>query len=208
VPGIKTDIEIKGLVEVLRKLNKTGAQLSGSGAGGKTELHRRYGIQALNWIDENFRKSGALTGSKWAKLRPNTVAGRRKKSNKPLLNTGLMRASFTSRATSLDVRVGSPLFYAAFHEEGTSPYVITPKNAKVLAFPVASGGSQVKASFSSTTTRATFRKGQRLGFARRVNHPGLPARPMLPRQGMPTIETRLLNTTINFLRQSGLFRSG
>lgn len=212
MPGIRAEIEIRGLAELLRKINRMKAQLSGAGVGGKTELHRRYGIQALNWIDDNFRQAGALTGHKWQKLSKNTIAGRRRGSSNPLLNTGLLRASFTSRATAQDVRVGTPLFFAPYHEEGTGPYVITPKKAKILAFPVdkAYGGqkSRVKANFSSTTTRRTYRKGQLLGFASKVNHPGLPKRPMLPKQGMPTIEARLIKTTINWLRETGLFRGG
>ena len=217
MPGIRTDIEIRGLAELLRKINRMKAQLSGAGVGGKTELHRRYGIQALNWIDDNFRQAGALTGSKWAKLSKNTIAGRRKGSSNPLLNTGLLRASYSARATAQDARVGSPMLIALWHEEGTDPYPITPKKASVLAFPVAKGfyktagqrkRATVKANFSSLITRKTYRKGQLLGFARRVNHPGLPARPMLPRQGMPTIEARLIKTTINWLRETGLFRGG
>lgn len=52
---------------------------------------------------------------------------------------------------------------AGFNEYGTRPHVIRPRRARVLRFPV----------------------GGRIVYARRVNHPGTPARPWF----YPTMET-------------------
>lgn len=59
--------------------------------------------------------------------------------------------------------------YAAFVERGTKPHVITPKVKKVLAFPAA-GSSRLSGS---------TRKGGRVIFAKRVQHPGTRARPFM-----------------------------
>ena len=229
--GLKIDFQIKGLPELLRKINRLQAQIAPSGAGGKTELHRRYGIQALNWIDDNFRQSGTLTGKPWASLAKNTTASRRKASKKPLLDSGLLRASFTSKPTAHNVRVGTPFFFAPYHEEGGKKwYDIEPKNAKLLAFQVDKGSAKqykttvrnsntgkervtfaahrIGASFSSIATRKTYRQGQYFVLTKKVRHPPLEKRPMLPKQQYPSMMTRLLKTTINYLRESGLFRGG
>ncbi len=170
-----------------------------SAVADRTELHRRFGIQLLNWIDRNFRQEGALTGRPWAKLSPNTIAGRRKGSSRILQDTGGLKSSFTERHDASGVRVGTAKEVALYHQLGTRPYVIKPKNAKALAFPMAGGGRAVKAAFSSRTTQRTFRKGQKLTFAKFVNHPGLVARPMLPTAEQ--ITPILITTAQNYLKE-------
>lgn len=72
---------------------------------------------------------------------------------RPLLDTGRMRDDISpdSGPDWVEIRAGAK--QARWHQEGTDPYVILPKSGKALAFD---------------------------GVARRkVNHPGLPARPFI-----------------------------
>jgi len=118
------------------------------------------GSQLLHWVNQNFKDQG--TEKKWKPLTPNTKAGRRKegKGAKILQNTGRLKQSFVSKVMKdgNSVSVGTNNKVAKWHEFGTKPYVIRPKNKKMLKFPVVGG----------------------FAFAKKVNHPGLPARPMLP----------------------------
>lgn len=83
---------------------------------------------------------------------------------------------------------GTAVHYAFPVEFGTNPYVIKPKNAKVLAWPA--GPVAQKVSFTSTSTKrgalqyqsaksgkltTSAKKGQYI-FAKSVKHPGIRAR--------------------------------
>jgi phage gpG-like protein len=194
--GISTKISLSGIREVQNLLGHYALDLG----GGNAELHERFGIQALNWVDRNFRAQGGLLSTgPWAKLTPNTIAGRRRASSVVLQDTGQLRQSFTMQFSSTEVVIGTADQIAAYHERGTRPYTIRPVRAKALAFPVAEGGFVVKASFSSTNTQKTFKKGTRLAFAQEVHHPGLPARRMLPTR--EELLPLLIRTTIGFLRE-------
>lgn len=191
-----------GIVIALRGLERVNAQIQriiAAAAGGRsrTELYRRYGIQALNWINENFRSGGGLlSDGAWKPLSDNTIVGRRQGSSEILQNTGVLRASFTYRVTANEVRVGTASPVAIFHEFGTrGPYPITPVRAQALAFPGV-GGSRVRNSFSSILTRKTFKRGEQIVFAKAVSHPGLVKRRMLPNQ--QELMPRLLATTIKW----------
>jgi len=131
-------------------------------------LHQAWSIEGVKWVDSNFRQQGALTGTPWAPLSKGTIAGRRKGKGagaaQILRDTGELQKSFGQPVYDENQAVvGSPKFYAEFHEEGRKgPWAIKPrKPGGVLAFP-GSDGKTV--------------------FARSVMHPGYPARRMLPRQ--------------------------
>lgn len=124
--------------------------------GETRKLLTAIGLRQLNWIAKNFRAAGLET--KWPALRPSTIAGRRQSSSAILQDTGTLRDSFAARVLENSVVVGTNVFYAIFHEEGTKPYVIRVRNKKVLA-----------------------NKRAGIIFGPRVDHPGLPRRPMLPR---------------------------
>lgn len=136
---------------------------------GAKKLLGAIGFGQLRWIDRQFKSEGRAPGSTgaWAPLRPNTVAGRRKGRGtgapRILRDTGRMAQSFAmeTREAQLAVEVGTPDPRATWHHFGTRPYTIRPKRGKVLVFPTVNG----------------------MAFARAVNHPGLPARPMLPPDG-------------------------
>ena len=206
--GVSMDIHLNGLHEMQNLLHNYAQSI----AGNRAELHMRYGTQALNWIDQNFRAQGGLLSTgPWAKLRPNTVAGRRKGTSLVLQDSGPMRESYQMNFNGEQVVVGSADPKALWHGEGTKPYTIRPKKpGGVLAIPIAEslatpsrlkemGIVKTKASFSSIATRKTFRKGGFVMFRKEVHHPGLPARRVLPREN--ELLPQLLKTTINFLHE-------
>lgn len=208
--GVSVNISLKGVREVQKLLNRYAQAVGGGGDGNRAELHQRYGIQALNWINKNFQtQGGMLSGGPWAKLSPNTIAGRRKGSSQILQDTGAagLKGSFTMQFSDQQVAIGSAKEHALYHEKGTglygkrgAAYPIIPKKAGgVLAFQVAEGGRKVRVSFSSVATRRTFRKGQEMAFAKKVMHPGVKIRRMLPTQ--VELMPQLLKTTNNFLNE-------
>ena len=79
------------------------------------------------------------------------------------VDTGRLRNSITIRRTfSLrgpSAVVGTDLYYAPYVEEGTRPHTIRPRTKTVLR----------------------FKMGNRIVYAREVNHPGTRARPFLSR---------------------------
>lgn len=123
-------------------------------------LLKLIGQRHLAWINENFRAGGAET--RWVPLAPNTRAARRGGGAPPLRDTGRLAQSFTSAVAGDMVRVGTADRRAAWHHAGTRPYLIRPVQARALRF-LTTGGVR---------------------FARQVQHPGLPARPLLPSDGL------------------------
>lgn len=228
--GVSVNISLKGVGEVRKLLNRYAQAVGGGSAGGgnRAELHQRYGIQALNWINRNFQtQGGLLSAGPWAKLSPNTIAGRRKGSSQILQDTGAagLKGSFTMQFSDQQVAIGSSKKIALYHEKGTglygprrASYPIYPKRAKALAFKVAgpafnklktvtAGGTTFKvgvatpiaASFSSLATRKTFAQGENYLLRAKVIHPGVQIRHMLPTQ--VELMPQLLKTTTNFLNE-------
>lgn len=83
-----------------------------------------------------------------------------------LIRTGRLRDSVgqsyhpdhVTRIHGWTLEIGTTVPYAPYHQQGTAPYVIRPREAKALRF-VGNDGDWV--------------------FAREVHHPGLPSRPFL-----------------------------
>lgn len=99
-----------------------------------------------------------------ARFRPSPWA-KVKRGGQPLRKTGALAHSIrVVRATNSLVEVGSDRVYAAFHQYGTDPYVIRARAKKALFW--AGAAHPVK----------------------KVNHPGLAARPFFPftPSGTPT----------------------
>lgn len=135
---------IKALGDVAKRLQNFDAPLRESGA----YLERR----TKNRFDEEKDPDGRP----WAPLKPSTLAAKGTTAilrEKSILVGGIRFLSPTKN----EVRVVSGQEYGAFHQTGTRPYKIRPKNKKLLKFQTADG----------------------FGFAKEVNHPGLPARPFL-----------------------------
>ncbi len=100
-----------------------------------------------------WRQGIGPDGRPWAPLRPSTLAGKRGRF--PLYEEGDMLRGLVTSATSSSLVFGLSDWKAPLHHFGARPYTIQPKNKKALAWP---GGP---------------------GPRRRVNHPGLPARPLV-----------------------------
>jgi phage gpG-like protein len=167
-------------------------------------LYDRLGVAGVRWVDTNFRQGGALVGG-WKPLRPLTVFGRRGGSSAPLQDTGRLRESFTYQVQPNGARVGTAYQVKGkpiplYHQEGTGPYDIVPRDKQALAFPAPPGGgggtylrrrpknTKVAGVTSARAVRAAglrtpSGRGDIQSFAvvKKVHHPGLPPRPMLPR---------------------------
>ena len=205
-------IQLKGLQQTVARLQ--AITIAGQDAGGsKTKLHERYGIEAMKWIDRNFKQEGGLLeDGPWQELSPNTIAGRRKNSSRILQNTGAgLRPSFNFQHTSTEVRIGSPSKLALWHNEGTGlegprnhSYFIYPRFKKALAFAVAQGGTKITRKVAKASAKfgtGHLRVGQNGIVVAAVTHPGVVKRRMLPNENelLPT----LLKTTEHWLSQLG-----
>jgi len=128
-----------------------------------TPFFRQASMIMYRSFDLNFKRQGRP--KRWKRLRPNTVAGRRKGSKRILQDTGRLRMSVISRAAPDNVyrmgknylKMGTRSKIASFHQEGAPSYNIVPKNRSFLRFMTTSG----------------------YVFAKKVHHPGLPARPFV-----------------------------
>lgn len=100
---------------------------------GKIEVDLQNKINNLNNIDRvleriaqdmkketqlNFRKSTSPDGTKWQELSPITIAGRKKKSNKPLVDRGTLRRSIRATVEGNQAVIGTNLKYAGIHQFG------------------------------------------------------------------------------------------
>lgn len=131
------------------------------------------GDRYLAWMNQNFRQAGAE--HPWKPLSANTIASRRKGkgggSAQPLRDTGRMAQSFVSEVQVGAVWVGTRDKKAEWHHFGTSPYQITtnPPGREARR-----AGGRPGALRFMTPAGPVYR--------REVQHPGLPARPLLPSQ--------------------------
>jgi len=188
-------VEVKGMRETQQMLRRLAAA-AGRG-GGSTALHARYAVIASQWIDRNFQSQGAMAGG-WPALKPNTLANRRMGSGRILQNNRFLQASFLPKWNENEAVVGSAVFYSKFHEEGVPhTWEITPKRAKFLRFKVATRfGVRTVTLKSGRKMTLPFAEGQEV-FAKKVTHPGLPRRRLLPTE--PDLLPQLLKTTLSYL---------
>lgn len=167
-PAVKVDIS--GAVAKLKALDVGMSPRA---------LVRTVGMAQQAWVNQNFKDEG--TENKWPALSENTKAARRGKGSmaKPLQDTGTLRRSFVTEYRDNEAYTGSGMPLAIWHHGGTKPYKIMAKpngtwikSRKTrfgpLAFKMAKGFN-VYTGFSKGWAYATF-----------VNHPGLPARPLVP----------------------------
>lgn len=101
--------------------------------------------------EQRFVDQVAPDGTPWAALSPSYQRIKPKNKNRILYLDGRLAKSFRYQIANNELSFGTNEPYAAHHHFGTRPYTITPKAKKALAF----GGAVVK----------------------KVNHPGLVARP-------------------------------
>jgi len=158
-------------------------------------LMKSMAITAHKWILENYKAGGGkLKGRRWPRLMRSTQMSRRKKSNVPLMDTGHLQRQWNWYATKIKAIIGNPLDIALYHEEGTQPYIIKPKNRKALWFGTATSGvtpairlrGQRLGGHAPTYGKKVSKFGKSLGyqtpgiFRKYVHHPGLRARRQIP----------------------------
>ena len=163
-------IQISGDRQVLQVLGEMAGKLDDM-----RPLLAEIGEEMVERTKQRFATLTAPDGTPWAANAQSTFdqyldrfAGSRKKDGtlskkgqerkagkKPLTGeTGALRGTINYQLQgSNTVSIGSPMPYAPYHQHGTKPHTIVPRNKKALAF----GGIVV----------------------RKVNHPGFPARPFL-----------------------------
>ncbi len=134
------------------------------------------GLRLLSYVDESFKTKGR---GAWRPLSPLTLAMRARGGDQPLQDTGRYKQSFvrdvggragpgtdyetddrTFVEVGSNVKTPSGIPLGKIHEHGTGPFVIRVKQARTLA--------------------ARLRSGAWVNFGKQVNHPGIPARPVLP----------------------------
>jgi len=109
--------------------------------------------------NRRFADSIGPDGVKWTPLKDGS--GRR-----PLVKTGAMLNRIEPRSGEDFAEIRATAKQAAWHQFGTDPYVILAKPGKALSWP----------GLPSRTTKA----GKTVpGAVKKVNHPGLPARPFI-----------------------------
>ncbi len=135
------------------------------------------GARILSYVNESFDTRGR---GQWQPLAPLTLELRKRGGDAPLQDTGRYKQSYVMETDNQTfVRVGtnlktdSGLSLGRIHEFGTGPFTIRVKRAKVLA--------------------AQTRSGNWIIFGKQVNHPGIPARPVLPSQ---VVAERLIKDVI------------
>lgn len=127
--------------------------------------------QSLLNVNRNRHNAGlAPDGTPWKPLAASTLQEKRK--GGILRKTGEMLDSFNYQVSGDTLTLGFDgarnAQLAIWHHDGTDPYVIKPKNKRALKF----GNSIIR---------------------KRVNHPGLPARPLV---GFPTSDEVLVTHVI------------
>lgn len=118
-------------------------------------VYQDIGAAVERSTDQRFAREQAPDGTPWRDLSPNTWASKRNR--KKLNETGQMRDSLSYSASATEAIIGFADKKARWHQFGTRPYTIVPKNARMLRFMTPGGPV----------------------FASQVRHPGIPARPML-----------------------------
>jgi phage gpG-like protein len=110
-------------------------------------------MRMLGAVEDNFRSEGRP--ARWKSLKPSTLAMRAAtgKSGKILQRTGHLARSITPFHSRTVAGIGTNVPYAAAMNNGSKPHEIKAKKKKFLHF----GGH----------------------FAKKVKHPGTPARPFL-----------------------------
>lgn len=94
------------------------------------ELAPRVGAAFMKELADEFRQSRDPYGNAWAPVFRNrrrdrlargrrAAAGKAVRADKPLVDTGRLRASATAKADGTKVRIVLPVEYASYHQEGT-----------------------------------------------------------------------------------------
>lgn len=129
-----------------------------------SDLLASIGETLLNRNQDRHRREVDPEGNPWEPLKASAPATKR--SQRMLFESGDM-SRFVYQVTGDAVQIGTVDHKAIWHHGGTDPYVIRPKHKQALAF---NGG-----------------------YFGRVNHPGLPARPLL---GLPEEDEQAVQSAV------------
>lgn len=124
-------ITVRGLDEALRELDDATGRLADL-----TPVMQVIAEDVKTLIDDSFEESRKPNGRPWAPLAPETVKRRRNNSNKPLIDTGVLRNSINARPGPRSVRFGTNVPYAEWHQFGTESIIARP------FFPVDEAGRE------------------------------------------------------------------
>lgn len=133
----------KKLAEMIERSKDLSAPLSAGAAA----------IKKL--IDDSFRNSVSPAGEAWKDLAPSTVEKRRKGSNKPLVDTGILRAAAFARVDGNSIVFGDNMSYAGpqqFGAEHDGVYKPVKKSGPSIG-PRSPLGKRAKAGRKSGRTR-------------------------------------------------------
>ncbi len=106
-------IRITGLPRALAKIDAAIRNI-----GNTASLHDAIGHALVSRVVQGFDLSTGPYG-KWRDLVDSTIARRRKRSKKPLLDSQRLRGSITHEFDQRSVRVGTNVEYAQYHQFGT-----------------------------------------------------------------------------------------
>jgi phage gpG-like protein len=180
-----------GVVGDFGKARKLGAQFRQLSTPSKKQAFvANLAEEYRDFMMDCFQQSRSPYGEKWAPLKFRSSANGR--GQKPLMNSGLMRAAATPIAvTAAGWKVSVGRIYATTHQHGA---VIVPKRKKVLRWAGASFTQVGK----GTRGQHAKRSASGFVFARRVV---IPARPFAPLNGMPPeLDMRARAAADDFMR--------
>lgn len=138
-------------------------------------FYRNIGEYLLTATMENFRRESSPDGAPWERLKRRTIRRRERKGLTPiniLRARGRLAGSINYAATDNEVRIGSPMPYAAIHQLGGD--IIIPGHTRTI---------YQNYDARTETLDQRFRKKSRSNFARDVAVGSytihIPARPYL-----------------------------
>lgn len=124
------------------------------------ELLQAIGNRHIRWMNDNLRQAGL--DKKHKTMAKSTIAARPKRTSSRHFSSHYQSVLSQSMVVKIigakAVLAGTEAEFAELHQEGTQPYTISPKSKKLLRFITENG----------------------VVFARKVHHPGIPARPLIP----------------------------
>lgn len=125
-----------------------------------TGFYKNVGEHLLNSIRDNFEREAAPDGTPWQRLKDRTIREREKRRLTPiriLRARGRLAGSFSTSATATDVRVGTPVEYAAAHQFGAEIKQLARQQTIYQRYDEA-----------TDTLHQKFRKKSQSNFAREV----------------------------------------
>jgi len=109
---IAIDIDTRAIDQALSRLSQQVSNMQ--------PIMTEIGEEIASRVDLTFTDATDPYGNPWEALSAITQARRTNGSNKPLNDTGRLKASITSNASSHDVEIGTNVKYAKTHQNGAS----------------------------------------------------------------------------------------